>query len=176
MSARASATPSTMPMTNVLAPRPTAMYSGSSEWTSSDDRSMQRLTMPSAHTPRGIAARPRRAALAAIGVVIVSRLKLERVRQIACIRAYAGQWLEREAARDELDDRRRIVGRVIDVAALRERRDDDRRNARSRSPTISLGRRNVVPESAVLVVRHDDRRRRPQGARPDLRNQFGNVN
>ena len=58
-SAVASAMPSTTPITSIDAPITVAMYSGSSACTSSDDRSMQRLTSPSTHTPRGIA--PRRA-------------------------------------------------------------------------------------------------------------------
>ena len=55
ISAVASAMPSMMPIASVLAPSPTAMYSGSSEWMSSDERSMHRLTTPSTQTPRGIA-------------------------------------------------------------------------------------------------------------------------
>ncbi len=49
------------PITNTEAPSAVAMYSGSSAWISSDERSMHMLTRPSTHTPRGTAASPRRA-------------------------------------------------------------------------------------------------------------------
>src|SRR3954452_1462031 len=51
----ASATPSITPTTVTLAPSVTVRNKGSSAWIVSDDRSMNRLTKPSAHTVRGIA-------------------------------------------------------------------------------------------------------------------------
>src|SRR5207237_10744397 len=87
--------------------------------------------------------------------------EIERGGQVACTRTHAGQRLEIETAGNELEDRGCIVGRVIDVAALRERRDDDRRDARSRSPAVALGRRAVIPEATIFVVGHDDRGARP---------------
>src|SRR5207249_2028233 len=84
-------------------------------------------------------------------------------------------WLEIEAARDELDDGSRIVGRVIDVAALGERRNDDCRDACAWAPAITCGRRNVVPEAAIFVVGHDDNHILPLRAPAQALEQLGNV-
>ena len=66
-----------------------------------------------------------------------SRHELERGGQVAGARAHARQRLQPKTQRDEIDDRRRIVGRVVDVAALGKRRDDDRRmRSSSRAPSI----------------------------------------
>src|SRR5512147_2032945 len=111
---------------------------------------MHRLTTPSTTTPRGILAR------VVMGMAAAPPLQVERGGEVAGPRARAGERLEAEALRDELDDRRRIVARVVDVAALRERRDDDRRDASARTPAVAQararGRRGVVPVAAVLVV------------------------
>src|SRR5215468_3413253 len=85
--------------------------------------------------------------------------------QVAHVAPDTRQRFEIEPPGDQLQDRRRVVTRVIDEAVLREWRDDDRRNARPGSPAIAPGRWHVVPEAAVLVVGDDDRRARPNGAR-----------
>src|SRR5207247_2772108 len=66
-----------------------------------------------------------------------------------------GQGLEPEAPFDELQDRRVVVLAVGDNAALRVRRDDERRHARAEPEAIDHGRRHVVEPAAPLVVRED---------------------
>jgi len=95
-------------------------------------------TKPSVHTPAGIARQ--RGAWRRVGGGLLG--KIERRGEIAHLRANAGQRLELESTRDELGDRCRIVGRVIDVAAARVGRNDDRRDA--------------CVEAAVLEVDDDD--------------------
>lgn len=84
-------------------------------------------------------------------------VEVERVRQIAhrhiavrdeCFIAdlEAGQLFEREAARDEAQDRSRIVLRVIDVVLLRERRNDDRGNPGRGAEAVAFRRGRVIPE------------------------------
>src|SRR5262249_46887044 len=51
----------------------------------------------------------------------------------------------------------RVVLGVVDESALGVRRDNDRRHARARPPTVAGRRRDVVPGAAVLVVGDDDR-------------------
>src|SRR4051812_18691673 len=68
------------------------------------------------------------------------RSGLQRCAQVADVRAHAGQRLEAEAARDELEDRCRVVGRVVDVAALDSRADDQRRNARPGAELVAPAR------------------------------------
>src|SRR6202049_4231341 len=53
---------------------------------------------------------------------------------------------------------------------------DERRNARARSPTIARGGPHVVPESPVLVVGHDDRGRCPKRACLDPGDQLRDMN
>src|SRR3954470_3467870 len=113
MSASDSAKPSMRPMTSAEAPSVPARYSGSSEWTSSLDVSISRLTNPSVHTPAGSEV-PRFMARACLG--------LECGGQVARAGSHTGPRCEAEAARDQLQDRRRVVLRVVDVALLRERR------------------------------------------------------
>ena len=48
-----SAMPSTRPSVSVLAPRVVTRNTGNSEWMSSDEKSMHRLTKPSSQTTRG---------------------------------------------------------------------------------------------------------------------------
>jgi hypothetical protein len=47
--------------------------------------------------------------------------------------------LEPEHARDEAQDRARVVDRVVDVSLLRERRDDECRHARARPHRSPFG-------------------------------------
>src|SRR5262249_46965010 len=125
MSAVASAMPSITPMVNIEVPSTLTRNSGSRLWINSDDVSISMDTKPSVHTPAGIARqpeRPRRAGGELLG-------KIERRGEIAHLRANAGQRLEPEATSDELGDRRRIVGSVIDETAARVGRNDDRWDA-----------------------------------------------
>src|SRR6185437_8150028 len=178
--------PSMMPTANVDAPSTVTMNSGNRLWMSSDETSISIDTSPSVQTLAGmrdsadffIARRAVSRAVASGGRRRALRRSLRKIEcrgEIAHWRARAGQRLQTEAARDEFDDRRRVVLRVVDVTAPGERRTDQRRNARAGSPTIAGGRRNVVPEAAVLVVGDDDRRRRPQRARLDARQQRRDV-
>src|SRR5207249_1861739 len=57
-----------------------------------------------------------------------------------------------------------IILRVVYVALLSVRRNDDRRDAGARSPAVPGWRGNVVPEPAVLVVGDDYGAIRPVGA------------
>src|SRR5436853_906669 len=62
-----------------------------------------------------------------------------------------GQGLEPEAPLDEFQDRRMVVLAVGDHAALRVRRDDQRRHTRAEPEAIDHGRRHVVEPAAPLV-------------------------
>src|SRR3546814_2011709 len=68
----------------------------------------------------------------------------------------AGELLQPEPPRDETRDRAGVVDRVIDLAVARVRRDDERRDARTRPPAIALGRRDMIPPAAILVEGDDD--------------------
>src|SRR6266481_5966973 len=103
------------------------------------------------------------------------RAERERGRQVSHAGAYTRQRLEAEPARDQLQDRRRIVERMVDIAALAEGRDDDRGNARAGSPAIGGRWRDVIPPPAVLVVRDDDRHRPELPAGDELRNDVGDM-
>src|SRR6266508_2031942 len=89
------------------------------------------------------------------------RPEIERVGEVAHVGTHSRERLELESSGDELDDRRRVVGRLVHIAALGEGRNDDRGNARARSPAVaparSRGRRHVIPVAAVLVVGDDHR-------------------
>ena len=65
------------------------------------------------------------------------------------------------------------------MAALGERRDDQRRDARRRAPAIAparAGRRwHVVPEAAVLVVGDDDQHARPLRPAPQPLENIGDM-
>src|SRR5215470_12354693 len=148
MSAVASAMPSINPTVSIDAPSTLTRNSGSRLWINSDDVSMSMDTKPSVHTPAGIARQPE--AWRRVGGGLLG--KIERRGEIAHLRAHAGQRLELESTRDELGDRCRIVGRVIDVAAVRIGRNDDRGDARSGSPAIARRRRHMIPPAAVFVV------------------------
>src|SRR5665213_1483503 len=116
--------PSITPTISTDAPSVMVRNSGSSECTSSLEVSISKLTKPSTHTPRGM----RVIAPAAVAVASPSRSERKRVGQVAHHRPHAGQRLEVESVRDQLEDRRRVVERVIDIAALGERRHDDGRD------------------------------------------------
>src|SRR5579864_6499475 len=57
-----------------------------------------------------------------------------------------------EPSGDKAQDRSGVVLGVIDETLLRERRDDEGRNARARTPAVGLRRGDMVPEPAILVV------------------------
>src|SRR3954470_15713781 len=76
MDAVDSAMPSIIPTVVTLAPRVTVRNKGNSAWIVSDDRSMNRLTKPSAHTVRGIAGR-----------LVATRQPPSRAAKVAAIRA-----------------------------------------------------------------------------------------
>src|SRR5271166_804650 len=64
----ASAIPSITPTEPTLAPSTVTRKTGSRQWMSSDDVSINRLTRPSAHTVRGSAARPDEVALCFLSI------------------------------------------------------------------------------------------------------------
>src|SRR5882672_7739683 len=101
---------------------------------------------------------------------------LERVRQVARIRAHARQRPQPETPGDEFQNRRRVVRGVIHGTLARQRRYDDRRHPAPGSPVVPNRRRNVIPESAVLVIGHDDRDFGPELlVVTDSRDDFGDV-
>src|SRR5262245_12454889 len=63
--------------------------------------------------------------------------QVERSGQVTHLGAYSGKWLEPVPASDQLQDRGRVVGRLIDEAAFGEWRHDERRNTRGRPPTVA---------------------------------------
>src|SRR6267378_2232364 len=116
--------------------------------------------------------------LATESVVLRSYSAIARAALIAstifeCIRHSVGprititQRLQSPAVFDQRQDRCRVIAVVIDEMALGERRDDQRRHPDARAPAVDDGRRDVVPEAAMLVVRDDDRRGRPVGSVPN---------
>src|SRR5258705_13145915 len=88
--------------------------------------------------------------------LFVLATEIESAREVPGIAPHARKRLEPKAPRHELQDRGRVVRRVVDVAALRERRHDDGRDARARAPAVaparSRGWGHVIPVAAVLVV------------------------
>jgi hypothetical protein len=81
-----------------------------------------------------------------------TRRKIERIGEIAerraAIRSQCGvahsqarQVWKVEPVGDEAQDRGRVVERVVDVAPLGKRRDDDRGDPRARAPAIGFWRR-----------------------------------
>ena len=113
-------------------------------------------------------------------------LQIQRTRQIAQRRLVVGghgpvthrdaaQGRQLEAAGDEAQDRSRVHRRVVDEAAAGERRDDDRRNARARPPAVALGRRDVVPDAAILVIGDDDQHVRPLRALLEMADDIGDM-
>src|SRR4029450_10918394 len=82
--------------------------------------------------------------------------KIKGVQQIPCPVPHPWQRVERKTARDELDDRCRVVRRVIDIATLGIRRAEERRDACAWPPAVTLGRRDMIPEATIFIVGHDD--------------------
>src|SRR3954451_12444865 len=85
----------------------------------------------------------------------------ECIPKIAELGSNTPQELELEAFRNELQDRRRVVDRVVHESLFGIRRRDDGRNARSGPPSIGSGRRHRIQKPAVLVMGYDDRKARP---------------
>ena len=92
-------------------------------------------------------------------------LKIERTIHIVRGRVSRPQRFQSESMLDQSQNRAGVVQRVIDVPVLRIRRDDQRRNPRARPPAIHRRRRDVIPESTVLIVSDDHRRPTPLGRR-----------
>lgn len=85
-------------------------------------------------------------------------LEVERGGQVLGVLIAIPKRTETETALNQLQDRGRIVDRVVDETLLGEGRDDDRRNAHAWPPAIDLGRGHVVPIAAVFVEGYDDDR------------------
>ena len=66
-----------------------------------------------------------------------------------------------ESSLDQLQDRGRIVDRMVNEALLGKGRDDHRWHAHARTPLIDDRWRHVIPIAAVLVEGDDDDRLRP---------------
>src|SRR5207249_6181088 len=172
-SALDSAIPSSAPTASMLVPSTETRKSGRRLWISSDEASISMETKPSVHTPRGIRRHTaRRSARSGTGTL---RRKIERRGEVTHLSPHARQRLETEATRDEFDDRRRIVGRMVDDAALGVRRNDDGRNTGCRTPSIASRRWDVIPEPAVFIVSDDDGGAGPQRARLDASNELGDM-
>src|SRR5258708_34641652 len=107
--------PSMSPTTKTLVPSTVTMNSGSRLWISSDEMSISIDTKPSIHTLAGIARQPDRRCLSG-GSGTESAGKVESRDQGTHLRTHAGERLQTETARDELDGRRRIVGGVVHIA------------------------------------------------------------
>src|SRR5829696_756668 len=88
----------------------------------------------------------------------------ECIPKIAELGSNTPQELELEAFRNELQDRRRVVDRVVHESLFGIRRRDDGRNTRSGPPSIGSGRRHRIPKPAVLIMSYDDRQVLPLGA------------
>ncbi|KAI1696756.1 doxX domain-containing protein [Ditylenchus destructor] len=121
-----------------------------------------------------------------VGSPAVRLLQIQRIRQVAhrltpsrlqriVTLLQTRQRRQTEAPRDQPQHRRRVVLRVIHRPHLRERRDHQRRNPRARSDLVALGRRDVVPLAAVLVVGHDDHHVLPLRAGLQLGHQVGDL-
>src|SRR5436305_9667622 len=82
--------------------------------------------------------------------------QIERVGEIARIRTYALQRFEVKPTRDEFEDRRRVVARLVDVTALGIRGDDQGRDARAWpeavAPPRPVRRRDMIPKPTVFVI------------------------
>ena len=82
---------------------------------------------------------------------------------------------QRPAVSDEPQDRTGVVLRLVHEPALRERRDDQRGDARAGPPAVALRHGGVVVKAAVLVVGDDDQHAPPLRALLQLRDDVGNV-
>src|SRR5712664_4916970 len=89
--------------------------------------------------------------------------EVEGVQQVVRSSVSTAQRRQVPAGFDELQDRSGLIRRVIDEAAFGIGRDDDRRNANPRTPTIAPRRRHVIPTPAGFVVRDDDYAVLPRG-------------
>ncbi len=94
---------------------------------------------------------------------LFSRLrKIKRSGHISRSSVARAERLQAKPCLDQLQNRRRVVLGVIDKALLGKRPDHKRRNARTWSPAVDFGRRDMIPQPAVLVVGDDDQAVLPQ--------------
>src|SRR5579872_3471000 len=107
--------------------------------------------------------RPRRRQRLEIGPGYIL-LQIERVREVPGSRIARSERPKAIARFDQLQDRGRVIDRVIDEAFLGEGRNQDRRDARSGAPTIDDGRRDVIPKAAILVIGYNDQAVLPERA------------
>src|SRR5260370_16880096 len=70
----------------------------------------------------------------------------------------SAQWFQSEAVLDRLENRKRVVLRVVHKTTLGTRSDDDSRNARTIAPDAVDWRCHVIPTAAVFVIGHNDER------------------
>src|SRR4051794_38557630 len=96
-----------------------------------------------------------------------SARKIKGIAQVRRGRVAGAEWGQAETHLDRLQNRSRIVGGVIDEAALSERGHNEHRYAKPRPPAVALRRFNMVPCAAILVSRDDDCRIGPVRARLD---------
>src|SRR5262249_9579833 len=76
------------------------------------------------------------------------------------------QGLQMVAVLDQLEDRGRVIGRMIDSGFIELQRDQQRRNAGARAPLVVrrgrgamiAGRRHVIPSAAEFLIGDDDER------------------
>src|SRR5262249_38120875 len=69
-----------------------------------------------------------------------------------------GEWREIKPEFKQPQNGNGFVFPMINITFARQRRNDDSRDSSTSAPTVaSHGRRNVVPTTAILIVRYDDR-------------------
>ena len=73
----------------------------------------------------------------------------------------------------KLENRDRLIAGAIDESFFRERRDDERGDARARAPAVDDRRGHMIPSSAVFVIGNDDGARGPRAAFLDRPYQIG---
>src|SRR5260370_14295056 len=66
----------------------------------------------------------------------------------------SAQWFQSEAVLDRLENRKRVVLRVVHKTTLGTRSDDDSRNTRTIAPDAVDWRCHLIPTAAVLVIGH----------------------
>ena len=74
------------------------------------------------------------------------------------------QWFQSETFFDRLENRKRVVLRVVHKMVLGMWSYDDSGNARTIAPDAGDGRCNVIPAAAVFVISHYDERLAPMVA------------